>query len=181
MRQIIGSESGLLRVWVSSGSGRRVLRLAGSVCCRSGRGSRHHAGTITNATTVRVGARSRRRAIASRYRSMPLLRYSQRPDVATMNVSSGSFLPTSEEATLSSTLRAASRTLGNFPLLGTKFCSNPFGVTTGRRWSSCSHSMAVMSLTVVKQSAWWAAAFSRECFDSILSSRAIWSPSYARR
>ena len=37
---------------------------------------------------------------------------------------------------------------------GTKFFSNPLGVTTcGRRSRSCSHSMAVISLTVVKQSA----------------------------
>ena len=57
---------------------------------------------------------------------------------------------------------------------GTKFSSNPFGVTiSGLRSNSWVHSRAVMSLTVVKQSACNAACFSIECFDTIFSSSAI--------
>ena len=61
--------------------------------------------------------------------------------------------------------------------LGTKLLSNPLGNTKSTGLSSNSlHSVAVISLTVVKQSTNIAVCFSIECLLCIFSSPAIWSP-----
>ena len=83
------------------------------------------------------------------------------------------FLPTSEEATLSSTLRAASRTLGNFLCWAQNSVPDPFGV----------HNRAPLEQLFTLYGGNVAHGseadrpgglrpFSRECFDSILGSRA---------
>ena len=89
----------------------------------------------------------------------------------------GTTPPNCCSATCVSASRAAARCVPNAFPFGTKFGSNPFGVTMSTGLSSnCLHSRAVRSLTVVKQSAKCAACFSAECLLTMFSSSAIWSP-----
>ncbi len=184
MRLLTASDSGLLSQWVITGSLSGASSLASgafsrvaSLSARSARASLGHAGTITNAMTLRAGLQRFSSSQTSRKRSRPLLRYSQRPLVMTINEFGSIFLPVRAEATDSILSRAALLAAGSLAAAGTKFFSKPLGVTTsGRRSSNCSHSLAVISLTVVNESAAWAAAFSSECLASMFSSRAIWSP-----
>ena len=61
---------------------------------------------------------------------------------------------------------------------GVKLFSKPFGVTSStvlpKNWA---HSLAVISLTVVNMSAFWAEIFSMECLATFPNWRAFSSPS----
>ena len=135
-----------------------------------------HAGTRINAMVARAGFSLCKVLTASINMSMPLLRYSLRPAVAKRNVFLENDFPVNAEATSSNLSRAFLRTESYSFLFGTNASSKPLGVMKGRISSNCSHSLAVTLLTVVKQSALWAAAFSSECFDCMFNSAAIWSP-----
>ena len=118
--------------------------------------------------------RCARRSIALKNTSIPLFFHSCRPAIQSIIASSGTTPPNCCPATRLKASRAALRRAAKALPLGTKSGSKPFGVTISTGLSnSCLHSLAVMSLTVVKQSAQWAACFSTECLLTIFSSAAI--------
>ena len=121
---------------------------------RSWRGPATQPGTSMKATTCFFKFSSKRkRFIDSMNTSIPLLRNSYRPLVDTINASSCISSPVNALATSSRRLRAALRFFVKVAPFGTKSFSKPFGRTKSTGLSSNSlHSVAVISLTVVKQS-----------------------------
>ena len=103
-----------------------------------------------------------------------------------MPISTASFgtsVPHIADATEISRLRAAALfSFHSSSEEGVKLFSNPLGVTisTGRPWN-WAHSRAVMSLTVVKTSAFLAEIFSSEWRATTPKRLAISSPSYPLR
>ena len=155
-----------------------VLAFAFKRSARSSRAFPTQAGTSIKATTFLFSRSSKRkRFMASIKTSMPLFLNSYRPLVETMSVSSPKVSPVRQLATCNNSARARFRLVVKALDFGTKSSSNPFGSTTSTSLSSSSrHSLAVMSLTVVKQSTFHAVCFSIECLLCMFNSSAIWSP-----
>ena len=147
-------------------------------------------GTITNAITSPSENRlenaflfsvwysmSPSRSIDWKNTSIPLFFHSCRPEIATNRLLSATRFCSKASAERINAARAIARSRSKDLPTGTKLGSKPFGVTISTCLSSsCLHSLAVISLTVVKQSAQCAAIFSTECLLTIFSSSAIWSP-----
>ena len=99
------------------------------------------------------------------------------PLVETISVSSPKSVPIKAFATSNKRLRASLRLRVKVAPLGTKWFSKPLGNTTSTGLSNSStHSLAVISLTVVKQSTCLAVCFSMECLLWTFNSADIWSP-----
>ena len=143
--------------WVNIGCSKGVSNdfPDANLVIKSARGSPTQAGTSTTASTLRVKAScdSRKRLMASRKTSMPLLRNSYLPLVETMKVLSSKVLPIKALATSMIRFLASLRLLVSSCPRGTKLSSKPLSNISSTGLSSSSlHSLAVISLTVVKQS-----------------------------